>query len=512
MKHSTYITLILLTVAFFKCSVQVTGVETTNGIVTATIVNEDGTPASHVPVFLMPLSYDPVKGSPLPDYLSDTTDENGTGTIVIEKEGSYNLLAIHSITLTRSFRPAIEVANDTVAVYDTLREPGAAKIELPDTVDTVTSYLYIPGTNRYQKLSEEVLFHVDNKIHVIFDYIPAGITPGIYFGKEDSLFNAIPLTAAFLVTSGDTVNITTQVEWLSFTTANSGLPSDNISSVIRDYAGILWVGTRIDGLAAFDNSSWVTYTAQNSELPNNSVQALAQEPDGTIWVGTNGGVASIKNTIWQVYTTFNSDLHNNYITAIAIDSAGNRWFGTNNGCAEFDGTNWKHHSGSFNSNIGAVYSITIDKQGIVLAGTGDGLFIYDKTEWKNIQVSDDEYQYNSIQDIAVDKNNVSWLATSKGLASYSDGECTTYDSIGADFFFSKLQSIAVDWNNTVWAGTFFEGCIVKAGNPVVIYNEVNTGVLKDVIRINDINVYAQNTIYFATEYEGIILIQFTSVY
>ena len=185
MKRSIYIVLVLLIVAFLRCSIQVTGVETTNGMVTATIVNQDGTPAPNTPVFLMPLSYDPVKDNPFSDYLSDTTDENGSCNIIVEKEGSYNLLATHPVTLTRSFRSAVDVNNDTVVVIDTLKVPGAAKIELPDTVDTVTSYLYIPGTGLYERLAEETLFHVDDKIHVIFDSIPAEIIPGLFFGKED---------------------------------------------------------------------------------------------------------------------------------------------------------------------------------------------------------------------------------------------------------------------------------------------------------------------------------------
>ena len=512
MKHSTYIILILLTILFFKCSIQVTGVETTNGIVSATIVNEDGTPAPHTPVFLMPLSYDPVKDNPLPDYLNDTTDENGNCTIIVEKEGSYNLLAIHPVTLTKSFRSAVDVYNDTVAVIDTLKVPGAARIELPDTVDTITSYLYIPGTNLYQNLAEEILFHVDNKIHVIFDSIPAEIIPGLFFGKEDSLFYTIPLTDLFTVTSGDTVNLTLMTEWLSYTSANSGLPSDKISSVMTDDAGILWVGTNMDGLATFDGTTWVVYTTQNSQLPNNSIQALAHETDGTIWIGTTSGAVSIKNNIWQVYTVFNSEIPSNFVKAIAIDSAGNTWFGTTNGCAEFDGINWNQHTGPADSHIGAVNAVAVDKLGVIMAGTESGLFIYDGKQWKNIKVSTTEYQYNSIQDIAVDNNNTAWFATSKGLASYSEGECTIYDNIGLDFFTSKLQSIAIDWNNIVWAGSFYDGTIVKGSNPAVLYNEQNTDALKDAIRINDIDAHTKNTIFFATEYEGIILIQFTYVY
>ncbi len=514
-RYLIFIVLIAIVSMLSTCSINIAGgatSETTNGMVSATIVHEDGTPASHTPVFLMPLSYDPVKDNPFSDYLSDTTDENGSCNIIVEKEGSYNLLATHPVTLTRSFRSAVDVNNDTVVVIDTLKVPGAAKIELPDTVDTVTSYLYIPGTNRYQKLSEEVLIYVDNTIHIVFDSIPAGNIPGIYFGKEDTLFNAIPLTDAFVVTSGDTVNITTQVEWLAYTTANSGLPSNNIICVITDDAGVLWVGTDMDGLATFDGTDWVVYTTQNSQLPNNIIRAIAKEPDGTLWVGTTGGLVSIKDNTWQSYTTSNSGLPFNLITAVAVDSAGHKWLGTINGCVEFDGTNWNHHTGPSDVSIVVVNSIAVDRQGLVMIGTDDGLFTYDNTQWEYIQVSADETSYNSIQGIAVDQNNVAWLATSKGLASYSEGACTIHDNPDLDFSTSKLKSIAVDWNNIVWIGTFYEGNIIKYSNPVVSYNDINTDVLEGVICINDIDADTQDVISFATKYSGVITVQFTSAY
>lgn len=510
-----YIVLIAIVSMLNTCSINIAGgatSETTNGIVSATIVHEGGTPAVHIPVFLMPLSYNPVKDTPIPDYLSDTTDENGNANFIIVKNGSFNLLATHPAALTRSFRPAIEVKSDTIVIYDTLREAGAAKIELPDTVDTITSYLYIPGTDRYQKLSEEVLIYVDNTIHIVFDSIPAGNIPGIYFGKEDTLFNAIPLTDAFLVTSGDTVNITTHVEWLAYTTANSGLPSDNIIGVITDDAGMLWVGTDMNGLATFDGTDWAVYTTQNSPLPNNIIRAIAKGPDGTLWVGTTGGLVSIKNTTWQAYTTANSGLPFNYITAVAVDSAGHKWLGTINGCVEFDGTNWNHYTGPSDVSIVVVNSIAVDRQGLVMIGTDDGLFTYDKTQWEYIQVSADETSYNSIQDIAVDQDNVAWLATSKGLASYSEGACTIHDGPDLDFSTSKLKSIAVDWNNIVWLGTLYEGNIVKYSNPVVSYNDINTDVLEGVICINDIDADTQDMISFATKYSGVIIVQFTSAY
>jgi len=509
------IVIILLAAMISKlntCSINIAGgatSETTNGTISARILHEDGTPAANTPVFLVPVSFNPVTDNTSSGCLKDTTDEQGRCTIIVTKTGRYNLLATDPVTLTRSLYPAIEIQKETIVLSDTLRIPGAARIELPDSVDTIAGYLYIPGTNRYQKLAEETLLHVGNKIQVVFDSIPAAAMPGIYFGTSDSLFYSIPLTNIFRVFSGDTVNLFVQVEWLAYSTANSGLPSNNVMAVMADKSGTLWAGTFSSGLATFDGTNWFVYTTQNSQLPSNSVEALAQASDGTIWVGTTGGAVRITGTGWQVYTMSTSGIPKNYITAVAVDSIGNTWFGTFNGCVEFDGIIWKQHTNPLGSSMGAVNAITVDKQGLVMVGTDDGLFIYNKKEWKKIAVSASSFQYNSITDIAVDLNNVIWLATESGLASYSSGACTIYENIGLTFFTSKLQSIAIDWNNTVWAGTFYEGTVVKGSNPVVVYNGNNTGVLKGAVRINDIDACTKNTICFGTDYNGIILVKFT---
>jgi ligand-binding sensor domain-containing protein len=156
--------------------------------------------------------------------------------------------------------------------------------------------------------------------------------------------------------------------------------------------------------------------------------------------------------------------------------------------------------------------MTVDKQGLVMAGTGDGLYIYENQQWRNITVSETEFMYNDIQDIAIDINNTGWFATAKGLASYAKGVCSIHDTLGLTFFTSKLQCVAVDWNNIVWVGSFFDGTVAKCSNPVVLYDKTNTAALKDVVRINDIDTYTTNKIFFATEYNGIILIEFTYVY
>ena len=80
-----------------------------------------------------------------------------------------------------------------------------------------------------------------------------------------------------------------------YTTANSGLPSDEISHIEVAPDGSVWVATfdftfpYPGGLTHFDGETWTTYTASESPLPHNQIDALATRPsDGgyEVWVGT----------------------------------------------------------------------------------------------------------------------------------------------------------------------------------------------------------------------------------
>jgi ligand-binding sensor domain-containing protein len=145
----------------------------------------------------------------------------------------------------------------------------------------------------------------------------------------------------------------------TFTTANSGLPANEMRALLVDRDDVLWAGTS-SGLARFDGASWATHTIANG-LPDNAIHALAQPGDGAIAVSTANGLSLYTNGIyspttppsgnanlplavdelgrlwaggavrtangWQNYTPNNSGLRAVAVSAVAADGAGRVWFG-----------------------------------------------------------------------------------------------------------------------------------------------------------------------------------------
>jgi ligand-binding sensor domain-containing protein len=73
--------------------------------------------------------------------------------------------------------------------------------------------------------------------------------------------------------------------------ANSGLPHNDVYALAVDGSDI-WIGTW-GGLAKFDGTNWTVFNTMNSGLPDDSVYAVAMDGSDTIWAGTRmGGLAA----------------------------------------------------------------------------------------------------------------------------------------------------------------------------------------------------------------------------
>jgi ligand-binding sensor domain-containing protein/signal transduction histidine kinase len=72
-------------------------------------------------------------------------------------------------------------------------------------------------------------------------------------------------------------------------TISDGLPSNQIRSLVRRRNGEIWIGTRFNGIAIYQEGKFQTLTMKNGLL-NNAIWALAEDDDGRMWIGTSVGI------------------------------------------------------------------------------------------------------------------------------------------------------------------------------------------------------------------------------
>ncbi|MCD6327622.1 PQQ-binding-like beta-propeller repeat protein [bacterium] len=137
------------------------------------------------------------------------------------------------------------------------------------------------------------------------------------------------------------------LQWDTYTTSNSGLRSNYITSLAGQAIGgefYLWIGTNW-GIAVLDleNDTWVTYDKGNSDIVSENVRCLAVDANGCIWIGTTNGISKFDRAqnVWTTIRTsdFGSGLGSNTINSIIFGSSDTVWIATSRGLTKFtDGT------------------------------------------------------------------------------------------------------------------------------------------------------------------------------
>ena len=476
-------------------------------VVIGSVVYENGVYASGVEVQIIPKDYIPLKDSDLPPLMTDTTDINGVFVVKLTEKGAYNIQAEHPGLGLYLFQPLITVDRDTVNLSSvTLKEPGAIKLIMPDTMDTVDGYVYIEGTKVYKKLSDATW--LDTGFYVLYlESVPAASFPALYHLLQNSNTEPVQVTDSFTVSSEETVLLEVFVSWLHYTRDNSGLPSnivldmaidssglkwfgtdkgavayggkswvnydksnsgllsDTVMSITIDNSGAKWFGTS-NGVAKFDGIGWETFTTGNSQLPNDSVFEVVADGNGAVWIGTDNGVAVYNGTAWQVYTTANSPLPHPEVYCIAIDHDGTKWFGTDGGgLARFDGSSWTIYD-EYNSSLltKVIFSITIDAANNKWIGSSGGVALYDGTSWSFFHTGNYmNYDY-TVSAIGIDQDNIKWFGTYEGGRVFGlfGTKMKCYNSetsiISPDDY--EMFAIIVDEENNKWVTTSRGGIYV----------------------------------------------------
>lgn len=256
--------------------------------------------------------------------------------------------------------------------------------------------------------------------------------------------------------TGGGVSMFDGINWTTYTEANSGLVSNAVYTIAIDAQGNKWFGTW-GGVSKFDGTNWTTYTTVNSGLVENYVSAIAIDIQGNKWFGTNsGGVSKFDGTNWTTYTTANGLVSNQWVTAITIDVHGNKWFGTNGGVSKFDSTNWTTY---LNGEI--VGSIAIDALGYKWFGTYDpmynvchGTFKFDSTNWTTFDTLNSGLTNNYVNDIGIDALGNKWFGTQGGVSTFNDTIWTTY-TIADGLVSNGIYTIAIDAQGNKWFGTYY---------------------------------------------------------
>jgi ligand-binding sensor domain-containing protein len=120
-----------------------------------------------------------------------------------------------------------------------------------------------------------------------------------------------------------------------------GLPGTQVSSVVEDHSGRIWIGTEKglsyiinQGITARDPNAvpiWPQQTDLNFLLYGLKINALAVDPANRLWIGSDDGLRLVRDTgagfeIVQHFDRSNSPLFSNVVRSLAIDARSGQVF------------------------------------------------------------------------------------------------------------------------------------------------------------------------------------------
>jgi len=202
------------------------------------------------------------------------------------------------------------------------------------------------------------------------------------------------------------------------------ISSDVITSIFEDHDRILWIGTFLGGLNAYNGRIFKRYSMDEStpnSLSNKSVYDIIEDEYNCLWLATLGGGIDCLNperNRFTNYNTKNSPLQSNFILSATADRHKNIYFG---------------------SDIG-LYTLDRDKKAIIP--------YFSKTSY-----------LDSLTTIAaiypiVDSRGLLWIATEKGINIYNPfTEQFTYITSSNGLPSDVTVSLIEDNDGNIWAGT-----------------------------------------------------------
>jgi ligand-binding sensor domain-containing protein/signal transduction histidine kinase len=110
--------------------------------------------------------------------------------------------------------------------------------------------------------------------------------------------------------------------------------SADVTALLVDRHGVLWVGTTGSGLARYENGRFV-FMRKADGLGSDNIIALYEDAEGSVWVGTRDGLSQLTDVKFPTY----SDAHGigaGSCRAVAAARSGGLWIATDNGVSYFD--------------------------------------------------------------------------------------------------------------------------------------------------------------------------------
>ncbi len=256
----------------------------------------------------------------------------------------------------------------------------------------------------------------------------------------------------------------------------NGLKSNDIRAIYEDKSGLIWIGTKFEGVQIYNYRKelfpyWKNQVDNNRKgLNDNCVYSICEDNNQNLWIGTRDGGLNLFDRKTGTFTyyihnknDFSSISENNVYVLIA-DHKNNLWMATSNYLEQFDiqRKTFTHYP------IKGIWSLMEDPKGNIWIGKRPGLFIFDKTKSTLTAFHDPNKVFPEKNDLDIyklyqDKGGKIWIGSYRdGLFEYNPntGKVYLYRNNPKDsttLSDDMIRSIYEDKKGRLWIGTRLQG-------------------------------------------------------
>lgn len=245
----------------------------------------------------------------------------------------------------------------------------------------------------------------------------------------------------------------------------------SVSRFMQDKSGNLWFGNSDNGLYKYDGKTFNLFTVNNG-LNSNEISCLLEDRDGRIWIGTKAGLCLYDGkTFTEIKIPLPKNLppnknlyfQNHWVYNMMQAKNGKLWFVTIDGVYIYDGKSFIHFpineaSNGFLTRNDKVERILEDKEGNIWFGgrTNEGVFRYDGKSISNLKPMDlfqdgpKPKAHNWGWPQFEDKNGSIWFSNWGGAYRYDGKTFTSFTK--TDGLPSNITRIIEDKNGNLWFG------------------------------------------------------------
>lgn len=309
-----------------------------------------------------------------------------------------------------------------------------------------------------------------------------------------------------------------------------GLAQTQVTSIIEDQNGYLWVGT-LGGLSRFNGSKFTNFSSEDGLL-NNRITALFLSKHG-LWIGHESGVSLYQNKRFKNWSFNKKNVNVSDIIyfkkELVVSTIGEGLFvlrkgklqqiklkgNDNNIVREFE-----HIGNSLYLATRSGLYVTTDlkgfkkielpielnitelkqRQNTLILATVEGKFYQYSLAKKTISLIFEYEEMSFTKELLIDKKQQLWICNSNGLTLFDKNNRVEIITSEKGLPFYALNCIYEDQNGTYWIGTDGKGLLRFAGTQVKYYNTQN-GIHSDLITAtNQLN----NTMIFGSYDQGLI--------